>query len=137
MLTFLESGTEQAADLGYGDESYFGALARRLDTVAKLWPEHSPQARADAAKRLDWIRKRAQGIGWGYGDYVSFSIARRNVSLERRELTIEATKSKTRIMRIVPISTRLLSTLEMRRLDPSGYELGHDAYCSGTKSETR
>jgi hypothetical protein len=26
MLTFLEAGTEQAADLGYGDEAYFGAL---------------------------------------------------------------------------------------------------------------
>jgi len=70
MLTFLEEGTEQAADLGYGDESYFGALERKLDAVAKLWPDLSPTARKDAAKRLDWIRRRAQDTGWGYCDYV-------------------------------------------------------------------
>ena len=70
MLTFLEAGTEQAADLGYGDESYFGALERKLDAVAKSWPDLSPTVRKDAAKRLDWVRRRAQNIGWGYCDYV-------------------------------------------------------------------
>jgi hypothetical protein len=70
MLTFLEAGTEQAADLGYGDDSYFEALERKLDAIAKSWPDLSPNARGDAAKRLDCVRKRAQNIGWGYGDYV-------------------------------------------------------------------
>lgn len=70
MLTFLEAGTEQAADLGYGDDSYFAALERKLDALAKLWPDLSPDTRGEAAKRLDRIRKRAQDIGWGYGDYV-------------------------------------------------------------------
>lgn len=69
-LTFLEAGTEQAADLGYGDESYFGALERKLDAVAKSWPDLSPPVRKDAAMRLDRIRRRAQNIGWGYCDYV-------------------------------------------------------------------
>src|SRR5207249_4568022 len=36
-------------------------------------------------------------------------------------------------MRIVPISTRLLSTLEMRRLDPAGNEFGPDAYVFGNE----
>lgn len=35
MLTVVEAGTEQAADLGYGDEAYFDALQIRLDAVAK------------------------------------------------------------------------------------------------------
>ena len=70
MLTFLEAGTEQAAELGYGDESYFAALERKLDAVAKSWLDLSPDARGAAAKRLDWVRKRAQDIGWGYCDYV-------------------------------------------------------------------
>ena len=70
MLTFLEAGTEQAADLGYGDESYFGALEQKLDAVAKSWPDLSSDVRKDAAKRLDWVRRRAQKIGWGYCDYV-------------------------------------------------------------------
>jgi integrase len=59
------------------------------------------------------------------------SLQWRNVNLDRRELTIEAMKSKTRTARIVPISTRLLSTLEMRRLDPAGKEFGPDAYVFG------
>ena len=70
MLTFLEAGTEQAADLGYGDESYFGALERKLDAVAKSWPDLPPGVRENAAKRLEWVRRRAQKIGWGYCDYV-------------------------------------------------------------------
>ena len=71
ILTFLEAGTEQAADLGYGDESYFGALERKLDAVAKSWSDLSPEVRKDAAKRLEWVRRRAQKIGWGYCDYVN------------------------------------------------------------------
>jgi hypothetical protein len=71
MLTFLEAGTEQAADLGYGDDPYFTALERKLDAVAKSWSDLSPDARKDAATRLDWVRTRAQNIGWGYGDYVA------------------------------------------------------------------
>src|SRR5262245_39166192 len=50
MLTFLEAGTEQAADLGYGDESYFGALERKLDAIAKSWPDLSPGDREKGGK---------------------------------------------------------------------------------------
>jgi hypothetical protein len=71
MLKFLEAGTEQAADLGYGDDSYFAALERKLDAIAKSWSDLSQDARKNAAKRLDWVRTRAQNIGWGYGDYVA------------------------------------------------------------------
>jgi hypothetical protein len=35
MLTFVEAGTAQAADPGYGDDAYFDALASRLNDVAK------------------------------------------------------------------------------------------------------
>jgi hypothetical protein len=71
MLTCLEAGTEQAADLGYGDDPYFAALERKLDAIAKSWSDLSADARENAAKRLDWVRTRAQSIGWGYGDYVA------------------------------------------------------------------
>src|SRR5881296_3772314 len=70
MLTFIEAGTEQAADLGYGDESYFSALENKLDAVAKAWPALSGEERTRVSARLNWVRKRAQAIGWGYGDYV-------------------------------------------------------------------
>ena|SRR5688572_18216318 len=70
MLTFLEAGTEQAADLGYGDEPYFAALERKIDAIAKAWTDLSAEARAEATQRLEWVQKRAKAIGWGYGDYV-------------------------------------------------------------------
>jgi integrase len=55
----------------------------------------------------------------------------RNVNLVRRELVIEAAKAKTRTARIVPISTRLLGVLELRRHDAAGEEFGPDAYVFG------
>jgi integrase len=54
-----------------------------------------------------------------------------NVSLERREFIVEAIKAKTRTMRLVPISTRLMAILELRRLDPSGQALPGAAYVFG------
>jgi integrase len=61
------------------------------------------------------------------------SLQWRDVDLERRELTIRAEKTKTRTARIVPISTRLLATLEMRKLDPAGQQFGADAYVFGNE----
>lgn len=61
------------------------------------------------------------------------SLQWRNVSLERRELMIEAVKSKTRTARIVPVSTRLKAILEMRRTDPSGEEFGPDTFVFGNE----
>ena len=76
MLTFIEPGTEQAADLGYGDEDYFSALENKVDAVAKCWPTLSAEARAQAATRLACVRARAKDIGWGYGDYLDHVVAR-------------------------------------------------------------
>ena len=55
----------------------------------------------------------------------------RDVSLARREFVVQAIKAKTRTMRLVPISTRLLAILELRRLDPAGEEFPGDAYVFG------
>jgi integrase len=46
---------------------------------------------------------------------------------------IEAMKSKTRTARLVPISTRLKSVLEMRRKDPAGIDFGPDAFVFGSE----
>lgn len=48
------------------------------------------------------------------------SLQWKDVDLQKREIHIRAEKAKTRTARIVPISTRLLGVLEMRKLDPSG-----------------
>src|SRR5262249_45165945 len=44
-----------------------------------------------------------------------------------------AEKAKTRTGRVVPLSTRLLATLEVRRLDPAGHEFGPEAYVFGNE----
>jgi integrase len=54
-----------------------------------------------------------------------------DVNMERGELTIRASKSKTRTERILPVSARLRGVLEMRRCDPAGKEFGPEAYVFG------
>ncbi|AMY07695.1 hypothetical protein LuPra_00873 [Luteitalea pratensis] len=70
MLTFVEAGTEQAADLGYGDEAYFDALQIRLDAVAKEFDTLPAEVRANVRARLGRIQVRAHSVGWGFGDAV-------------------------------------------------------------------
>lgn len=70
MLTFMEAGTEQAADLGYGDEAYFNALQIRLDAVAKEFEALPADVRATVRARLGRIKMRAQDVGWGFSDTV-------------------------------------------------------------------
>ena len=70
MLTFVEAGTEQAADLGYGDETYFDALQIRLDAVAKAFDALPADVRANVRARLGRIQVRAQDVGWGFSDAV-------------------------------------------------------------------
>ena len=59
------------------------------------------------------------------------SLQWKDVNLERKELTIQAAKSKTRTARVIPISTRLSAVLEMRRLDPAGRSYPREAYVFG------
>jgi glycine cleavage system regulatory protein len=70
MLTFLEAGTEQAADLGYGDEAYCNALQSRLDAVAKEFDSLPVDVGATVRARLGRIQMRAQAVGWGWSDAV-------------------------------------------------------------------
>ena len=61
------------------------------------------------------------------------SLQWKDVNLERKEILVEAIKAKTRTARIVPISTRLKASLEMRRLDPAGKEFGPEGYVFGNE----
>ena len=70
MLTLVEAGTEQAADLGNGDEAYFDALQIRLDAVAKEFDALPAVVRANVRARLGRIQVRAHDVGWGFGDAV-------------------------------------------------------------------
>jgi hypothetical protein len=74
MLTLVEAGTEQAADLGYGDEAYFNALQIRLDAVAKEFASLPADVRAKVRARLGHIQTRARAVGWGWSDAVDETV---------------------------------------------------------------
>src|SRR6266567_5859002 len=76
MLTFVEAGTELAADLGYGDDGYFSALERKVDAIVNSLGALTAAARASAEERLDRVRDRASPIGWGYSDYLDDVVAK-------------------------------------------------------------
>jgi len=63
------------------------------------------------------------------GELLSLTWA--NVSIERREITIRAERSKTRTYRVLPVSGRLRGILVMAKLDPAGEEFGPAAYVFG------
>ena len=70
MFTFVEAGTEQAADLGYGDEDYFASLERTFRTAIDTLNTLDPAIRTQADSRVQKIVRRADSIGWGYCDSV-------------------------------------------------------------------
>lgn len=69
-LTFVGVGTDQAADLGYGDEAYFNALERGLRSAVGMVSKLGAEDFAKARERLLWIRNRAKNVGWGFCDDV-------------------------------------------------------------------
>ena len=70
MLAMVEAGTEQAVDLGYGNEAYFGSLERVLESVVDALKSVAESARPAIVERLGQLAKRAESTGWGYGDAV-------------------------------------------------------------------
>jgi integrase len=90
----------------------------------------------DEQKLLDAANPHLRGVVTALLDTACrlgeiLSLQWRDVSLERREMTIRAHKAKTRTARLVPVSTRLASISEMRKLDSAGKEFPAEAYVFG------
>jgi hypothetical protein len=71
MLSMDEAGTEQAADVGYGDDAYFGSLERILRSVVEALPSLPRPAIPSIELRLRELARRSEAIGWEYGDTVN------------------------------------------------------------------
>jgi len=98
--------------------------ARRFETdedEQRLLNAANPQLRAVIIAILDTACRPGEIL----------SLQWRDVNLGRRELTVQAVKSKTRTARMTPISSRLAAVLEMRRLDPAGKPFPPEAYPFG------
>jgi hypothetical protein len=86
MLEFVEAGTEQAADLGYGDEAYFAALERKVKEVVQSLAALAEVDRNAATERLVKLGEYQGTIGWGYCDFlgdVAASVQRRGAESGR------------------------------------------------------
>jgi hypothetical protein len=69
-LTFVEAGTEQAADLGCGDDAYFATLERKVREVVAALSVLPDSVRGEAMARLVRLGRYQNRLGWGYGDYL-------------------------------------------------------------------
>ncbi len=65
------------------------------------------------------------------------SLQWKDVDLDRREMTIQASKAKTREGRTLPMSSRVHDLLEMRRVGPDGKAFGPQAYVFGDEIGNR
>jgi len=74
-LTFVEQGTQQAADIGYGDERYFASLESMLASVLHKFARLPENARGPFHARLTRLRESGSSLGWGYGDFLSGELA--------------------------------------------------------------
>jgi integrase len=88
---------------------------------ARLLKAADPQLRAVIVAMLDTCCRPGELL----------SLQWRDVDLEHREITIRSEKTKTRRGRVLPISSRLLAILQMRRHDPAGCPFPPDAYVFG------
>ena len=70
MLEFVEAGTEQSADLGYGEDAYFAALERKVRDVVQSLDALPDVDRRAAAARLVKLGEYQGTIGWGYSDFL-------------------------------------------------------------------
>lgn len=70
MLEFVEAGTEQAAHLGYGEDSYFAALERKVKEILRSLDALPEADRRTATARLIMLGQYQGTIGWGYGDFL-------------------------------------------------------------------
>ena len=71
ILEFVEAGTEQAADLGYGEDAYFGALERQMKDLVRALDQLIDPDRAAVMARIIRFARYEGSIGWGYGDFLA------------------------------------------------------------------
>jgi hypothetical protein len=71
MLEFVEAGTEQAADLGYGDDAYFTALEHKVNEVVRLLNDVPTNERRPLTERVCRLGAYQGAIGWGYDDFLA------------------------------------------------------------------
>ncbi len=148
-LGSLRSVFNWAVRVGYMEQSPF---KRGTEPVIKLSKEHGRSRRLDGdeedlllaacAPHLRAVVEAALETGMRLGEILSLQWSQvEGMKIERMkvawapkaEIVLPWGKTKTRRDRRIPISSRLKSVLEMRRIDPAGQLHALDAYVFGTE----
>lgn len=70
MVYFVERGTKFTADCGDIDEAFYSSLESMFGRVLDTLKRSAPEVMARFLPRLTAVRDAADGIGWGYYDYL-------------------------------------------------------------------
>lgn len=71
MLVHVETGTQFTHEFGDIDEGFYDSLCTTLHEIKKLLTsEEGRPLYGQVRARLGELARQADGIGWGYGDYV-------------------------------------------------------------------
>jgi hypothetical protein len=71
MLYYVECGTEMTLDYGDMDEAFYSSLESMFDRAIKQLEGSEPGMVATYLPRAVRIVRRAEGLGWGYYDYLA------------------------------------------------------------------
>jgi hypothetical protein len=93
MLEFVEAGTEQAADLGYGDDAYFTALEHKVNGILRLLNDVPESERRTLTQRISRLGAYGGAIGWGYGDFLA-DVAAKVAAREDRSSGLRTRRSR-------------------------------------------
>ena len=116
LLTFVEAGTEQAADLGYGDDAYFATLERKVREVVAALNALPDSVRGEAMARLVRLGKYQNRLGWGYGGFLGGVATKVQTCHPGRLARSVVTRSNHRMELARPLSRALKAS---RRADHS------------------
>ena len=142
-LRLLRKMFNWAIRKGYVTRTPFKVGSEAAIPLEREIPRNKRLQDADAEQRLlDAANPHLRGVITAMLDTACrpgeiLSLQWRDVSLARRELTIRAEKEKARRERVIPISSRLLAILDMRKLDPAGKLRAADIYRTRDRSRGR
>ncbi|MEO6202668.1 MAG: hypothetical protein ABIU05_15980 [Nitrospirales bacterium] len=70
LMTYVENGTRFTREYGDIDERFYDSLESALQELATLLRGEARDLYPQVKERLAQVERMADGIGWGYGDFV-------------------------------------------------------------------
>lgn len=71
LMTYVENGTRFTREYGDIDERFYNSLESVLQELANLLRGEARDLYPQVKDRLVQVERMADGIGWGYGDFVT------------------------------------------------------------------